>query len=134
MRALLLLVVVCLGFSNLPDRWVGRYTTMHRKLERDRLELSEDSTFWFRTKGCTHNYEVKGRWRVEADTLRLQFLRIKGMRGGWEAYDENSIVDDYSKGVARGDSLDLRWTHLGYYHPGLALVRLTEPVPKNWRR
>jgi len=121
------ILVFILGSGS--EQWVGKYS-LQRAYDQEQLELSADSTFRLYVKSCTYHYNVKGSWRVDSDTLLLEFEKIKGRKGGWRSYATNGFVDAYSKGVLRGDSLDLRWTHQGDYHPGLALTRQTERVSK----
>lgn len=134
MRALLiLLVVVCLGFSNAPDQWVGRYE-LRRGFDNDRLELMPDGTFWLWIGSCTYNKRLKGKWQVDADTLRLDIAFVKERRGRWKPYTgEDGIVSHFLKGVLRGDSLDLRWIRSKGFHPAHALMRVDEANTRKWR-
>ena len=133
MRALLLLVVVCLGFSNSSDRWVGRYE-LRRSFDHDRLELRPDGTFWLSISGCTYKKRLKGKWHVDTDTLRLEFAFVKERKGGWKPYaGEDGIVWHFQKGFLRGDSLDLRWIQSMGFHRSLALVRADESTTGKWK-
>jgi hypothetical protein len=133
MRALLLLVVVCLGFSNSSDRWVGRYE-LRRSFDHDRLELRPDGSFWLSISSCTYNKKLKGKWHVDTDTLRLEFAFVKERKGRWKPHTgEDGIVWHFQKGFLRGDSLDLRWIQSMGFHRSMALVRVDEATTGKWK-
>jgi len=133
MRALLLLVVVCLGFSNSSDRWVGRYE-LRRSFDHDRLELRPDGSFWLSISSCTYNKKLKGKWHVDTDTLRLEFAFVKERKGRWKPHTgEDGIVWHFHKGFLRGDSLDLRWIQSMGFHRFMALVRVDEATTGKWK-